>query len=150
MSSCGTCYYSVLGLRKQASATEIRDAYRKLALKWHPDRCMKDPLVAGEAKRRFQQIQEAYSVLSDKEKKAIYDAGMLGLLGDDDDDDEGFCDFLQEMALMMASVNSPKEGYSLEYLQGLLMDMIADNQSIDFGFNWDAYKKQLGKGLSAS
>ncbi|TXG63356.1 hypothetical protein EZV62_010350 [Acer yangbiense] len=133
MSSGVTCYYSVLGLRKQASDTEIRDAYRKLALKWHPDRCMKDPVVAGEAKRRFQQIQEAYSVLSDKEKKTIYDAGMLGLLGDDDDDDE--VDF---------------EGYSLEYLQGLLMDMIADNQSIDFGFNWDASKKQLGKGLGAS
>ncbi|KAI9180906.1 hypothetical protein LWI28_009317 [Acer negundo] len=132
MSNGGTCYYSVLGLRKQASATEIRDAYRKLALKWHPDRCTKDPVVAGEAKRRFQQIQEAYSVLSDKEKKTIYDAGMLSLL--DDDDDEGFCDFMQEMALMMASVNSPQEGYSLEYLQGLLMDMISDNQSIDFGF----------------
>ncbi|KAK2649560.1 hypothetical protein Ddye_017049 [Dipteronia dyeriana] len=102
---------------------------------------MKDPVVAGEAKRRFQQIQEAYSVLSDKEKKTIYDAGMLGLLGEDDNDDEGFCDFMQEMALMMASVNSPQEGYSLEYLQGLLMDMIADNQSIDFGFNWDASKK---------
>ncbi|KAK3194177.1 hypothetical protein Dsin_025495 [Dipteronia sinensis] len=135
----GTCYYSVLGLRKQASATEIRDAYRKLALKWHPDRCMKNPMVAGEAKRRFQQIQEAYSVLSDKGKKTLYDAGMLGLLGDDDD--EGFCDFMQEMALMMASVNSPQEGYSLEYLQGLLMDMIADNQSFDFGVNWDASRK---------
>ncbi|KAL5791881.1 hypothetical protein ACOSP7_000475 [Xanthoceras sorbifolium] len=140
MSNGGPCYYSVLGLHKQASATEIRDAYLKLALKWHPDRCMKDPVVAEEAKWRFQQIQEAYSVLSDKEKKTIYDAGLLGLLGDDND--EGFCDFMQEMALMMASVNS-QEGYSLEDLQGLLMDMIADDQKIDFGLKWDASQSTM-------
>ncbi|KAH7578296.1 hypothetical protein JRO89_XS01G0365100 [Xanthoceras sorbifolium] len=121
MSNGGPCYYSVPGLHKQASATEIRDAYLKLALKWHPDRCMKDPVVAEEAKWRFQQIQEAYSVLSDKEKKTIYDAGLLGLLGDDNDE----------------------EGYSLEDLQGLLMDMIADDQKIDFGLKWDASQSTM-------
>ncbi|KAJ6723387.1 DNAJ-like protein SUBFAMILY B MEMBER 6-LIKE [Salix koriyanagi] len=104
MSEVGSCYYSVLGLCKQASDSEIRDAYRKLALKWHPDRWLKDQVAAGQAKRQFQQIQEAYSVLSDKGKKRIYDAGMLGFLGDDDD--EGFCDFMQEMILMMENVRS--------------------------------------------
>ncbi|XP_021606520.1 dnaJ homolog subfamily B member 3 [Manihot esculenta] len=104
MAESERCYYSVLGLHKQASATEIRHAYRKLALKWHPDRWMKDPVVAGQAKTQFQHIQEAYSVLSDKGKKRVYDAGMLGFLGDDDD--EGFCDFMQEMILMMENVRS--------------------------------------------
>ena len=97
-----SCYYSVLGVRRDASSADIRSAYRKLALvlslpssiatselflffssisvivlmlpwvfsrliclsllkKWHPDRWASNPSVAGEAKRRFQQIQEAYS-----------------------------------------------------------------------------------------
>ncbi|EEF39319.1 dnaJ homolog subfamily B member 3 [Ricinus communis] len=134
MAESEPCYYSVLGLRKQASATEIRDAYRKLALKWHPDRWMKDPVVSGQANRRFQQIQEAYTVLSDKGKRKLYDAGMLSFLGDDDD--EGFCNFLQEMLLMMENVNT-KEGDNLEDLQGLLMDMIAEDERIKLGFDWD-------------
>ncbi|GMJ09300.1 hypothetical protein HRI_004599200 [Hibiscus trionum] len=88
MSKAGTYYYSALRICKQASASEIRDAYRRQALKWHPDRWMKNPKVSGEAKKRFQQIQEAYSVLSDEGKRKIYDAGLLGLLADEDD--EGF------------------------------------------------------------
>lgn len=136
-----SCYYSILGIRKGSSFSEIRSAYRKLALvsfclcffdwlivnfenvlmiefvvvvkKWHPDRWgTKNPKGSGEAKRRFQQIQEAYSgnlireeeirrfsiskkwktldliqldfaefwflhtVLSDKGKRSIYDAGL--------------------------------------------------------------------------
>lgn len=89
-------YYAILGIRKDASFSDIRSAYRKLAMvtiltsfhksttfffsrqkfsdwlklffflvvimkKWHPDRIANNPGVAGEAKRRFQQIQEAYS-----------------------------------------------------------------------------------------
>ncbi|KAH7676478.1 DnaJ domain-containing protein [Dioscorea alata] len=72
--SGGSCYYSCLGIRPSASSSEIRAAYRKLALKWHPDR---NPNAAGEAKGRFQRIQEAYSVLSDEDKRALYDAGAF-------------------------------------------------------------------------
>ncbi|TKY61749.1 DnaJ-like subfamily B member 6 [Spatholobus suberectus] len=57
------CYYSVLGIGKHSTDDEIRCAYRKLALKWHPDRWIKDPKLALEAKKRFQHVQEAYSVL---------------------------------------------------------------------------------------
>ncbi|KAJ6873408.1 chaperone protein DnaJ-like [Populus alba x Populus x berolinensis] len=139
MSEAGPCYYSVLGLCKQASDSEIRDAYRKLALKWHPDRWMKDQVAAGQAKRQFQQIQEAYSVLSDKGKKRIYDAGMLGFLGDDDD--EGFCDFVQEMVLMMEDVRSKEEGSTLEDLQALLMGMMTEDERVKSGLNWDAFQR---------
>ncbi|OMO63914.1 hypothetical protein CCACVL1_22190 [Corchorus capsularis] len=141
MSTVEPCYYSVLGIRKQASASEIRDAYRRQALKWHPDRWMRTPKVAGEAKKRFQQIQEAYSVLSDKRKRKIYDAGLLGLLADDDD--EGFLNFMQEMVLMMQNVRS-KEGNSLEELQGLLMDMMTeDDERSKFGvFDWKSSQSQ--------
>ncbi|MBA0688919.1 hypothetical protein Goari_006680 [Gossypium aridum] len=135
MSKSGTSYYSVLGICEQASPSEIREAYRRQALKWHPDRWMKNPNVSGEAKKRFQQIQEAYSVLSDKGKRKIYDAGLLGLLTDDDD--EGFLNFMQEMVLMMQNVES-KEGNSLEDLQGSLMDMMIEDERRIFGFEWDS------------
>jgi DnaJ-class molecular chaperone len=52
--------YAVLGLKKECSKTELRSAYKKLALRWHPDRCSSMEFVE-EAKKKFQAIQEAYS-----------------------------------------------------------------------------------------
>ncbi|GAB4335330.1 MAG: DnaJ C-terminal domain-containing protein [Desulfobulbaceae bacterium] len=62
-------YYEVLGVAKTASADEIKKAYRKLALRYHPDRNQGDK--AAEA--RFKEINEAYAVLSDSEKRKQYD-----------------------------------------------------------------------------
>ena len=64
-----TDYYQVLGLKKGAGAEEIKKAYRKLAVKYHPD---KNP-GNKEAEDRFKEINEAYAVLSDPQKKAQYD-----------------------------------------------------------------------------
>lgn len=116
-----SCYYSLLGLRKNASSADIRSAYRKLALKWHPDRWAKDPSAAAEAKRRFQRIQEAYSVLSDKGKRAMYDAGMFDPL---DGDDQDLSDFMQEMLVMMDSVKNEKPD-TLEDLQKMLEEIVS-------------------------
>jgi len=70
-------YYESLQVHKGSSDTEIKKAYRKLAMKWHPD---KNPDNAEEAAERFQEIGEAYDVLSDPEKRAIYDQyGYEGL-----------------------------------------------------------------------
>ena len=70
-------YYDTLQLPKNSSDVEIKKAYRKLAMKWHPD---KNPDNAEEAARKFQEIGEAYDVLSDMEKRAIYDQfGYEGL-----------------------------------------------------------------------
>ncbi len=62
-------YYETLGLKKGASADEIKKAYRKLAVKYHPDKNPGD----AKAEERFKEINEAYAVLSDPQKKAQYD-----------------------------------------------------------------------------
>ncbi|MCP4692967.1 MAG: DnaJ domain-containing protein [Desulfobacterales bacterium] len=64
-----TDYYNVLGVSKNASDEEIKKAYRKLAMKHHPDRSKGDKA----AEERFKEISEAYAVLSDKEKRKQYD-----------------------------------------------------------------------------
>jgi molecular chaperone DnaJ len=72
-------YYEVLGITKTASVEEIKSAYRKSALKWHPDR---NPESKEEAEVRFRECTEAYSVLSDSQKRQIYDTyGHAGLAG---------------------------------------------------------------------
>lgn len=62
-------YYEVLGLQKGASESEIKSAFRKMAMKYHPDKNPGDK----EAEEKFKEINEAYSVLSDPDKKSKYD-----------------------------------------------------------------------------
>ena len=62
-------YYEVLGVEKNASADEIQKAYRKSAMKYHPDRNPGDK----EAEEKFKELGEAYEVLSDQEKRSRYD-----------------------------------------------------------------------------
>ncbi|XP_020808179.1 dnaJ homolog subfamily C member 21 [Drosophila serrata] len=64
------CYYEELGLQRDANDGEIKTAYRKLALRWHPD---KNPDSLEEAKERFQLLQQAYEVLSDPQERSWYD-----------------------------------------------------------------------------
>lgn len=76
-------YYEVLGISKTASPNEIKSQYRKLALKFHPDRNK-----SAEAAEHFKEVSEAYAVLSDPEKKNLYDqyghSGVDGKYSTDD------------------------------------------------------------------
>jgi len=70
-------YYRVLEVTRNASTEDIKKAYRKLALKWHPD---KNPDNLEEATKRFKELSEAYEVLSDEKKRKVYDTyGKEGL-----------------------------------------------------------------------
>lgn len=63
-------YYKVLGVSKKVTQSELKKAYRKLSLKYHPD---KNP--SEEASAKFAEIANAYAVLSDDDKRRIYDQG---------------------------------------------------------------------------
>ncbi|CAK4775199.1 unnamed protein product, partial [Aphanomyces euteiches] len=75
----GKDYYQVLGVKRDATDDELKKAYRKMALKWHPDKNVNNK---EQAQLKFQEVNEAYEVLSDKQKRTIYDQfGEEGLKG---------------------------------------------------------------------
>ncbi|CAN0048501.1 unnamed protein product, partial [Heterosigma akashiwo] len=78
-------YYEVLGVSRGATDAEIKRAFRKLAMRWHPDKNPNDP----EAANKFQEVGEAYDVLSDQEKRAVYDQYGYEGLRDGVPDDNG-------------------------------------------------------------
>ena len=75
-------YYALLGVPRTADAEEIKRAYRKAAMKYHPDRGSEDP----EADAKFKEASEAYEVLSDPERRNLYDryghSGLSGMVQD--------------------------------------------------------------------
>lgn len=75
----GVDYYKILQVDRSAKDDDLKKAYRKLAMKWHPD---KNPNNKKETEAKFKTISEAYDVLSDPQKRAIYDQyGEEGLKG---------------------------------------------------------------------
>lgn len=61
------CHYEVLSLKREATTSEIKKAYRRLALQWHPDKNLEN---SQEAKEQFQLVQNAYEVLSDPQERS--------------------------------------------------------------------------------
>ena len=90
MDSSQKDYYEILGVSKDATPEEIRKAYKKLAIKWHPDKHVDDK---KEAEEKFKEIAGAYSVLSDPEKKREYDTGGMDFGFDDFDNLDPFAMF---------------------------------------------------------
>ncbi|TNN77389.1 DnaJ subfamily B member 2 [Liparis tanakae] len=83
-------YYNVLGVSKTASQDDIKKAYRKLALKWHPD---KNPDDKEEAERKFKELSEAYEVLSDSSSTSDFSSDLPGFTFTFRNPDEVFREF---------------------------------------------------------
>jgi len=99
-------YYELLGVERKATTDEIRSAYRKLALKYHPDRNPSDK----EAEVKFKAISEAYDVLSDEKKRPLYDQyGHEGLRGQPQRDFQSasFQDIFESFADIFGGSDSP-------------------------------------------
>lgn len=125
-------YYAVLGLEKGASDDEIKRAFRKLAVKYHPDKNQGNK----EAEEKFKDINEAYQVLSDPEKKARYDQfgtadfdgsgfGAGGFGGFDFSDMGGFGDIFESFFGGGGSSrrrNGPVKGADIEYTLNLTFE----------------------------
>uniref|UniRef100_A0A7C4KJ81 Chaperone protein DnaJ n=1 Tax=Anaerolinea thermolimosa TaxID=229919 RepID=A0A7C4KJ81_9CHLR len=113
-------YYEVLGVQRSAGQDEIKSAFRNLARQYHPD-VNKSP----DAEERFKEINEAYAVLSDPEKRAAYDryghAGLNGMGGMPDFSTMDFSDIFEELfgfGMGMGnrrSRNAPRRGADLNY-----------------------------------
>lgn len=124
-------YYEVLGLQKGASDDEIKKAFRKLAIKYHPDKNQGNK----EAEDRFKEINEAYQVLSDPEKKSRYDqfgttdfnggGGSGGFGGFDFSDMGGFGDIFESFfggGGGSSRRNGPTRGNDIEYSLNLTFE----------------------------
>ncbi|XP_021611061.1 dnaJ homolog subfamily B member 6 isoform X3 [Manihot esculenta] len=118
-------FYEVLGLNKGCTTSELKNAYKNLALRWHPDRCSAsgNSKFVEEAKQNFQAIQQAYSVLSDSNKRFLYDVGAY----DNDEDDNGMGDFFSEMASMISQTKPNENGKTLEDLQDLFEEIFQED-----------------------
>ncbi|KAM6990913.1 dnaJ homolog subfamily C member 21 [Passerculus sandwichensis] len=111
------CHYEVLGVRRDAAEEELKRAYRRLALRWHPDKNLEN---AEEAAEQFKLIQAAYDVLSDPQERAWYDSHREALLkgGADGDYQDDSLDLLHYFTVSCYSgYGDDEKGFFTVYRQ---------------------------------
>jgi molecular chaperone DnaJ len=114
------CYYEVLGVERSASDDDLKKAFRRLAMKCHPDRCPDDP----HAQEKFMEAKEAYEVLGDGHKRSAYDQyghaafenGMGGRGGFNGDVGDIFGDIFSDIFGMGGNRGRARRGSDLRYL----------------------------------
>lgn len=137
-------FYEVLGLTKGASEKEIKSAYRKLAKKYHPDTNQGNE----EAERKFKEVTEAYEVLSDAEKKKLYDRfGMAAF--DSSMENDGYAETGGDWTY---SGDFGKNGNfrDFHYSSGKMDDLFGDFFGDMFGGSSGAFHRHFGHGESRS
>lgn len=108
-------YYQILGISKNASKEEIKKAYRKQALKWHPDKNQGNK----DAEKRFKKVSEAYEVLSDENKRRVYDQyGEDGLKGQGFGGGAGFSSMEEALRTFMGAFGGGSESSFFESIFG--------------------------------
>ncbi len=118
-------YYEILGIARDATQDEIKKAFRKLSLKFHPDR----NLGNAEAEEKYKEISEAYSVLSDSEKRSRYD--NFGSIGPEINIDEVFNEVFENIffgdffGTNRRSRTRPRKGSDLHYKIDLTLKEVA-------------------------
>ena len=121
MNAARRCYYEVLGVERGAGDDDLKKAFRRLAMKCHPDRCPDDPA----AQEKFKEAKEAYEILSDSGKRAAYDQhghaafehGMGGRNGGFQGDvGDIFGDIFSDIFGMGGGRGRPRRGSDLRYL----------------------------------
>jgi molecular chaperone DnaJ len=142
-------YYEVLGVSRDASDQELKSAYRKLALKYHPDRNPGDQA----AEEKFKEASEAYQVLCDAEKRAAYDrfghAGLgaqgfgTGPFSGGVDIGDIFGDLFGEMFTMGGSPRGGSRGQRQQRGDDLRFDLTIDFEAAIFGFETDVKIRRL-------
>lgn len=141
-------YYEVLGVEKTASGDEVKRAYRRLALKFHPDNCKGDK---ADAEAKFKEVSEAYEVLSDPEKRQRYDRfGHEGLRGAGvhDFSNMGFGDIFSMFEDILGGFGQgspfgrrggPRRGYDLETEVEVTLEEVAAGAEKTLEFERDDY-----------
>ncbi|XP_069442204.1 dnaJ homolog subfamily B member 7 [Ovis canadensis] len=125
-------YYQVLGLERHASPEDIKKAYRKVALKWHPD---KNPENKEEAERKFKEVAEAYEVLSHDEKRDIYDKygkeGLNGGGGSDFDDSSEYGFTFRKPDDVFKEIFRERDPFSFHFFEDSLEDLLSNSRRSD-------------------
>jgi curved DNA-binding protein CbpA len=122
-------YYTVLELTPSCTLKDVRKSFRRLALKWHPDKC----LEKLEAQMKFNEIHEAYSILSDTRKKGIYDAyGHEGLSMDQNCND--FADTNKEHSFFKKGFQGTEKSAF-----DILRDIFEENEDDYFFQNYEDF-----------
>lgn len=123
-------YYEVLGVQRYASPEDIKRAYRKVALKWHPD---KNPENKEEAERKFKEVAEAYEVLSNGEKRNIYDKygkeGLNGRGGSHLDDECEYSFTFRKADDIFKEIFGERDPFSFHFFEDSLEDLLSSSRS---------------------